>query len=353
MKIIDIRGLLRPHLREFKPYSSARTEYTGTDAIFLDANENPLGSSSGESYHRYPNPLQTKIKQKVAALRHVLKEQVFIGNGSDEAIDLLYRAFCEPGLDNVIVCPPTYGMYETSARLNNVTLKQVLLTTDFQLDVKSVIEAIDANTKMIFICSPNNPTGNLLYSEDIKMILKSFGGLVVIDEAYIDFADADSWVNMLDKYPNLVVLQTLSKAWGMAGIRVGMAFASSDIIDILTAIKPPYNVSSPAQQAALKALTNETTMRMMVADILEQRHRLSVALLRFAFVQKVYPSDSNSLLVKVDDADGLYHFLVEKKIIIRNRNKTPLCEGCVRITVGSKQENDALLQGMDEYTAKN
>lgn len=352
MEAFDIQDLLRPHLRNFKPYASARTEYTGTDAIFLDANENPIGSASGEAYNRYPNPLQTKVKQKVAAIRNVVKEQVFIGNGSDEAIDLIYRAFCEPGIDNVIICPPTYGMYETSAQLNNVALKKVLLTTDYQLDVPSILAAVDEHTKAIWLCSPNNPTGNLLYSEDIKMILRSFDGLVIVDEAYIDFADADSWVTKLDTYPNLIVLQTLSKAWGMAGIRVGLAFASVAIIDILTAIKPPYNVSAPAQNAALKALTNETTMKLMIAEILEQRHRLSVALLRFPFVQKVFPSDSNSILIKVEDADGLYNFLVDNKIIIRNRNKTPLCESCVRITIGNKQENEALLQAMDQYPSK-
>jgi histidinol-phosphate aminotransferase len=352
MESIDIQQLLRPHLRNFKPYASARTEYTGTDAIFLDANENPIGSASGEAYNRYPNPLQTKVKQKVAALRNIVKEQVFIGNGSDEAIDLIYRAFCEPGTDNVIICPPTYGMYETSAQLNNVALKKVLLTADFQLDVPSILDEVNDHTKAIWLCSPNNPTGNLLYSEDIKMILRSFGGLVIVDEAYIDFADADSWVTKLETYPNLIVLQTLSKAWGMAGIRVGLAFASIEVIDVLTAIKPPYNVSAPAQNAALKALTNETTMKLMIAEILEQRHRLSVALLRFPFVQKVYPSDSNSLLVKVEDADGLYNYLVDNKIIVRNRNKTPLCEACVRISVGNKQENEALLQAMDQYSSK-
>jgi len=350
MEAFDIQQLLRPHLRDFKPYASARTEYTGTEAIFLDANENPIGSASGESYNRYPNPLQTKVKQKIAAMRNVVKEQVFIGNGSDEAIDLIYRALCEPGQDNVIICPPTYGMYETSAQLNNVALKKVLLTADFQLDVPSVLEAVDDHTKAIWLCSPNNPTGNLLYSEDIKMILRSFSGLVIVDEAYIDFADADSWVSKLEMYPNLIVLQTLSKAWGMAGIRVGLAFASVAIIDILTAIKPPYNVSAPAQNAALKALTNETTMKLMIAEILEQRHRLSVALLRFPFVQKVFPSDSNSLLVKVEDANGLYNYLVSNKIIVRNRNKTPLCEGSIRISIGTKQENDLLLQCLEKYS---
>jgi histidinol-phosphate aminotransferase len=349
MEAIDIQQLLRPHLRNFKPYASARTEYTGTDAIFLDANENPIGSASGEAYNRYPNPLQTKVKQKVAAIRNVVKEQVFIGNGSDEAIDLIYRAFCEPGQDNVIICPPTYGMYETSAQLNNVALKKVLLTADFQLDVPSILDEVDDHTKAIWLCSPNNPTGNLLYSEDIKMILRSFGGLVIVDEAYIDFANADSWVTKLETYPNLIVLQTLSKAWGMAGIRVGLAFASIEIIDVLTAIKPPYNVSAPAQNAALKALTNETTMKLMIAEILEQRHRLSVALLRFPFVQKVFPSDSNSLLVKVEDADELYNYLVNNKIIVRNRNKTPLCEGSIRISIGTKQENDLLLQCLEKY----
>lgn len=352
MEDFDIKKLLRPHLQAFQAYASARTEYTGTEAIFLDANENPIGSASGDAYNRYPNPLQTKVKQAVAALKKVEKSQIFIGNGSDEAIDLLYRAFCEPGRDNVIVCPPTYGMYETSAQLNNVGLREVLMTPDFQLDVPAILEAVDEYTRMIFICSPNNPTGNLLYSEDIKWILKTFKGLVVIDEAYIDFAESDSWITRLNLHPNMVVLQTLSKAWGMAGIRVGMAFANPELIGVLNAIKPPYNVSEPAQQLALKALANITSHHMMIAEIVEQRHRLEEALPAFAFISKVFASDANFLLVRTDDPDRLYQYLISRKIIVRNRNKAPLCAGCVRITIGTAKENDALLAALEAYQSE-
>lgn len=345
----DINTLLREHLKGFKPYSSARSEYTGSDAIFLDANENPLGSASGQDYNRYPNPYNTHIRQKAAALRNVVKEQVFMGNGSDEAIDLLYRAFCEPGRDNVIICPPTYGMYETSAQLNNVALREVLLIDDFQLDLEAIHAAIDANSKMIFLCSPNNPTGNLLHSEDIKWVLKTFPGLVVIDEAYIDFSPAESWVSRLDQYPNLVVLQTLSKAWGMAGIRVGMAFASPEIIKILMGIKPPYNISTPAHAAAMQAMCNETQKQLYVKEMLVQLNRMTEALKRQAYVLKVYHTDANFVLVKVENPNHLYQYLVERKVVVRNRNTTPKCEGCLRISVGTREETDLLIKYLDQY----
>jgi len=345
----DLQSLLRPHLRNFKAYSSARTEYTGADAIFLDANENAYGSASGMDLNRYPNPVQTSVKQKVAGLKGIVKEQVFIGNGSDEVIDLLYRAFCEPGQDNVIICPPTYGMYETSAQLNNVALKSVLLTGNFQLQVDKVLTAIDEHTKMIFICSPNNPTGNLLHEADITRLIENFNGLVVIDEAYIDFAPAASWITRLDQYPNIVVMQTLSKAWGMAGIRVGMAFASEELIRILTAIKPPYNVSSLAQEAAMKALINEPKKAEMAKEIMEQSARLNEAFAQLPYVQKIYPSHANFILVKVDDPNRLYQYLTDHKVVVRNRNTTPLCEGCVRITVGNEEENNELLRWMEAF----
>src|SRR5690554_4798514 len=271
---VNVRELLRPHLRAFKSYSSARLEYTGADAVFLDANENSLGSASEGGLNRYPDPIQFQVKEKISKVKSIAAEQVFVGNGSDEAIDLLYRAFCEPGVDNVIVCPPTYGMYETSAQLNNIQVREVSLTDDFQLQVDQVLATIDANTKMIFICNPNNPTGNLLDQSDITRLVENFKGIVIVDEAYIDFSPAESWISNLSKYSNVVVLQTLSKAWGMAGIRLGMAFGSKELVQILTAIKPPYNVSSLTQQAALTALGNKHLKEKMVQLILKQRDRL-------------------------------------------------------------------------------
>jgi histidinol-phosphate aminotransferase len=346
----DVQQLLRPHLRNFKAYASARTEYTGADAIFLDANENPIGSASGGQLNRYPDPIQNKLKEEIARIKHVPTEQIFVGNGSDEAIDLLYRAFCEPLVDNVIICPPTYGMYETSANLNNITLKEVMLTNDFQLQVEPILAAIDAHTKMIFICNPNNPTGNLLHEADITRIVQSFTGLVVIDEAYIDFALSESWVSKLSQYPNILVMQTLSKAWGMAGIRVGMAFASAEIIKILTAIKPPYNVSVLAQEAALKALQNQAGQQQMIQAIMEENVRLVAAFEGMNYIKKAHPTHANFILLEVEDPNALYQYLTEHQVIVRNRNTTPLCSGCVRISVGTKSENDELLKWMGEFS---
>lgn len=345
----NVRELLRPHLRVFKSYSSARLEYTGADAIFLDANENSLGSASGDELHRYPDPIQIQVKEKISKIKSIPAEQVFVGNGSDEAIDLLYRAFCEPGVDNVIVCPPTYGMYETSAQLNNIEVRAVSLTNDFQLQVDEILATIDEKTKMIFICNPNNPTGNLLQESDITRVVEGFKGIVIVDEAYIDFAPAASWMTKLSKHPNVVVLQTLSKAWGMAGIRLGMAFGSKEMIQILTAIKPPYNVSSLTQQAALTALKNKPQKEKMVQLILEQKDRLIKALPTFSYVQKLYPTDANFILVKVDEPNQLYRFLIENNVIVRNRDTTHLCQGCVRITIGSEVENDELLSWMKAF----
>ncbi|MCZ2394338.1 MAG: histidinol-phosphate transaminase [Chitinophagales bacterium] len=345
----DIQKILRPHLRNFKAYSSARTEYTGKDAIFLDANENPFGSASGELLNRYPDPLQSQLKVKIAQLKGIASEQVFIGNGSDEVIDLLFRAFCNPEIDNVIICPPTYGMYETSAHLNNVHIKEVLLTRDFQLQTEQVIAAIDDHTKMIFICNPNNPTGNLFHDEDIRSIVSSFNGIVVIDEAYIDFSNVSSWISQLKKYPNIVVMQTLSKAWGMAGIRVGMAFSSQEITKILTSIKPPYNVSALAQQAALKALENEAVKLEMAEVIMKENSRLISVFEKLNYVQKIYPTHANFILLKVDDPNRLYQYLTSHQVVVRNRNTTALCEGCVRISVGTPDENEELLKWMLAY----
>ncbi|MCO5248294.1 MAG: histidinol-phosphate transaminase [Chitinophagales bacterium] len=346
---IDVRQLLRPHLRSFKAYSSARTEYTGHNAIFLDANENSFGSASGEDLNRYPDPLQKQVKHALYRIKGIPPENIFVGNGSDEAIDLLYRAFCEPGQDNVIICPPTYGMYQTSAELNNIQLKEVLLNVNFQLKVDEVLNAIDSHTKMIFLCSPNNPTGNLLYEEDITKISENFEGLVVIDEAYIDFSPVASWSKKLSQYPNMVVLQTLSKAWGMAAIRVGLAFASEEIIRILTAIKPPYNVSKLAQEAALKALNNEKEKLVMVEEIKEQRKRVINALKGFSYVKEIIPTDTNFVLIRVENPNDLYRYLTNHNVVVRNRDTTPMCKGGIRITIGTKAENDELLGLMQKY----
>jgi histidinol-phosphate aminotransferase len=349
---IDIQSLVRPHLVKFKPYSSARSEYTGHHAIFLDANENPIGSAYGNDYNRYPDPYNTHLRQKAAALRGVTKEMVFVGNGSDEAIDLLYRASCEPVKNHVIVCPPTYGMYETSADLNNIELRKVLLTDEFQLDVEALAANIHEHSKMIFLCSPNNPTGNLLHAQDIEWVLRNFPGLVVIDEAYIDFSPVESWVSRLGQYQNLVVLQTLSKAWGMAGIRLGLAYAHPEIIKVLNAIKPPYNINVLTQHAGLQAMNNSIAKEQFLRDILVQMQRIEHELRELPYVQKVYPTDANFVLVKVDDPDGLYHFLTEKKVIVRNRNKTPKCEGCVRISAGNKEETDVLINCLREFATR-
>jgi histidinol-phosphate aminotransferase len=349
METFNLTSLLRPHLRNFKPYASARTEYTGSEGIFLDANENPYGSTNDIICNRYPDPFQIHVKQKLAGIKGVFKEQIFLGNGSDEAIDLLVRAFCEPGIDNILVCPPSYGMYDTAANLNNIEMKEVLLTEDFQLDIPNILFQINGNTKIIFVCSPNNPTGNLIHTEAIEQLLRSFNGIVVVDEAYIDFSSAPSWIEGLAEFPNLVVLQTFSKAWGMAGIRLGMAFASEEIIKIFNAIKPPYNISTLTQQQAMKGLTNVEKKNAMVEAINHQRDQLMTILAEKPYTIKIYPSDANFFLMKVSDPDALYQFLIENKVIVRNRNKAPLCKGCIRISVGTEDENDRLLELMDEF----
>lgn len=349
METFNLNLLLRPHLRNFKPYASARTEYTGSEGIFLDANENPIGSAGDTISNRYPDPLQIHVKQKLAGIKGVLKEQIFLGNGSDEAIDLMVRAFCEPGIDNILVCPPSYGMYETAANLNNIRMKEVLLTEDFQLNVPEILQQIDAFTKIIFVCSPNNPTGNLIHSDSIELLLRSFKGIVVVDEAYIDFSSSPSWIERLGEFPNLIVLQTFSKAWGMAGIRLGMAFASEEIIKIFNAIKPPYNISTLTQQQAMKALTNHEAMEVMVSEMNKQRDELMATLEGKSYVVRLYPTDANFFLMKVSDPDALYQFLIRNKVIVRNRNKAPLCGGCVRISVGTTDENKRLLELMDEF----
>ncbi|MEO0474195.1 MAG: histidinol-phosphate transaminase [Bacteroidota bacterium] len=340
---MNLQSLIRPHIRALKAYSSARDEYTGKVGTFLDANENALGSVADGPYNRYPDPHQRAVKTELARLRAVQPEQVFLGNGSDEAIDLLFRAFCEPGKDEVLLMPPTYGMYQVSADLNQIPARKVPLTNNFQLDLPNIQAALSPNTKLIFLCSPNNPTGNCLKAEDVKVILESAPGLVIVDEAYIDFAQRASVLSWLAEYPNLVVLQTFSKAWGMAGLRLGMAFAHPEIIAVMTRIKPPYNVNLLTQELAIKALSNHEKQQEMVAATLAERARMAESLGDLDFVAKVFPSDANFLLVKVPEPDQMYDRLIGKRIIIRNRSKVLLCEGCLRITVGTKIENDAFL----------
>lgn len=345
----DLNALTRPNIRNLVPYSSARDEFHGDANIFLDANENSLGSPLTKWYNRYPDPLQMAVKEKISAIKGVPVKGIFLGNGSDEAIDILYRAFCEPGMDNVIVCPPTYGMYEVSARINNVMVKKVNLTPAFQLDMEALEEAIDLNTKIIWLCSPNNPTGNSLNRKDVEVILNNFDGIVVIDEAYINFSRQRSFIPELPEYPNLVVLQTLSKAWGLAALRIGMAFAGEAIIQIMNRIKPPYNISQAAQELALQALDHVEEVNEMIRILVDERSTLAKALEKLDMVEKVYPSDANFLLVKTRDASGLYNYLAGRGTVVRNRSNVTLCEGCLRITVGTPAENGQLIRQLEEY----
>lgn len=337
----NINGIVRDSVKALKPYSSARDEYVsdGSSMIFLDANENPFDNG----VNRYPDPYQRSLKAVLAEQKGVLEANMLLGNGSDEVLDLIYRAFCEPNQDNVITLPPTYGMYKVLAGINAVENREVLLTKDFEPDVPVILNAVDEQTKLIFICSPNNPTGNSFKKESIETLLKSFNGLVVIDEAYIDFSNQESWLNNLNKYPNLIVTQTLSKAYGLAGIRLGICYASETIISILNKIKPPYNVNQLTQQKALQRVLNEDAVQQEVVQILEERSNLEKALQNLEFVEKLYPSDANFVLAKVDNADKRYQQLLEKHVVVRNRSTQPLCENTLRFTVGTPTENKALI----------
>jgi histidinol-phosphate aminotransferase len=338
------KSLLRPNIRGLKPYSSARDEFYGEASVYLDANENPYN----RPYNRYPDPVQRDLKRRISRLKDIGPEYIFTGNGSDEAIDLVMRAFCEPGIDRVITLSPSYGMYEVAAQINQIRCIKVPLSDDFRLDGEAVLNAIDIHTKLVYICSPNNPTGNLLDREEIYRIMKYFRGIVVVDEAYIDFASLPSLTRQIVSFPRLVVLQTLSKAWGAAGIRLGMAFASPEIIDVLNMIKYPYNVSRLTQEYAMDLLSREEEMKKHVRIILRERARMEKALAALPFVVKVYPSDANFLLVRVDNADATYRYLVEQQIIVRNRHTVALCENCLRITVGTPEENSILMQALQE-----
>ena len=348
---MDIKDLQRDNIKTLRPYSTARDEYKGQASVYLDANENSFGSPLPENFNRYPDPLQLDLKDAISKIKGVPIEHTFLGNGSDEAIDLLYRAFCNPGKDNVIILPPTYGMYEVSANINDVEVRKVNLLPNFQLDLEGIAEAIDENTKLIFICSPNNPTGNSIIRTDIETILANFKGLVVIDEAYINFAKQRTFIQELTEYPHLVILQTFSKAWGLAGLRLGMAFASTVVIDIMNKVKAPYNISQSTQDLALEALKNISVVNEWIKLTVADREKLIVDLATLPFVKKVYPSDANFVLTEVNDATKTYTYLVEQGIIIRDRSKVTLCEGCLRITVGTPQENDILLTALKSFTA--
>jgi len=345
----DINNLLRQNIKNLTPYSSARDEYQGEASVFLDANENAFGSPLDTAYNRYPDPMQYRVKMRLSEIKGVPARNIFLGNGSDEAIDILFRSFCNPGVDNVIIVPPTYGMYQVSANINDVEARKVLLTDEYQLDLEGIAEAIDKNTKLIFICSPNNPTGNSINRDDVETLLANFNGIVVVDEAYINFSRQKTFIQELTEYANLVVLQTLSKAWGLAGLRVGMAFASEEIIEVMNRVKPPYNVNEASQQLALEALGNVQQVNDWIKETLEQRDKLVLTLKEFAFVEDIYPSDANFILVKTTDAKGIYNFLVEHGIIIRDRSKVELCEGCLRITIGTPAENQTLIETLQQF----
>lgn len=349
MNSTDIESLVRPNIRKLKPYSSARKEFSGEARIFLDANENSLGSPISEGLNRYPDPLQLQVKEKLSQFTGIDAERTFLGNGSDEAIDLLFRVFCQPRTDNVIICPPTYGMYEVSADINDVEVRRVFLLPDFELDVPSILSAADSNTKMIFICSPNNPTGNSMKREDVLSLLGEFKGIVVVDEAYIHFSKTESLVSELRQFPNLVILQTFSKAWGLAGLRFGIAYADTRVVRLLNAVKPPYNLSTVTQTMILEALDRSDDVEVSVAEILRERERLCSDLSTVGTVERIFPSDANFVLVKVEDADSLYQWLLADAIVVRNRNTVELCEGCLRITVGTRQENEMLIESMRRF----
>ncbi|GAB2688059.1 histidinol-phosphate transaminase [Mucilaginibacter koreensis] len=347
--MFDINQLLRENIKNLTPYSSARDEFKGEASVYLDANENAFGSPLTEQYNRYPDPMQYQVKKRLSEIKGVPPRNIFLGNGSDEAIDILFRSFCNPGADNVILVPPTYGMYEVSANINDVAAKKVPLTEEYQLNLEGIAEAIDKNTKLLFICSPNNPTGNSINREDIETILTNFNGLVVVDEAYINFSRQKSFIQELTEYGNLVVLQTLSKAWGLAGLRLGMAFASEEVIEVMNKVKPPYNINEATQKLALQALQNVEQVNGWIKETLNERDNLVKALAQFDFVLDIYPSDANFILVKTTNAKSIYNYLVENGIIVRDRSKVELCEGSVRITIGTPQENKQLISTLQQY----
>lgn len=345
----NLSNLVRENIKQLVPYSSARDEFSGEAKVFLDANENSLGSPLIKWYNRYPDPHQQKLKQAISKIKGISAEHIFLGNGSDECIDLFYRCFCNPGKDNVIICPPTYGMYEVSAHINDVQIRKAPLLDNFQLDLIHLETLVDENTKLIWICSPNNPTGNSFTRTDIETVLNNFNGLVIIDEAYINFAKQKTFLQELTEYPNLIVMQTFSKAWGLAGLRLGLAFASTEIIEILNKVKPPYNINQATQEFALKAIEEVEQVNSMILDLVNMRDALSEVFEQMPTVEKVFPSDANFILVKIKDAKQVYDFLLTKQIVVRDRSNVKLCEDCLRITVGTEKENTLLVDAMLEW----
>ena len=345
----DLQKLVRSHIADLQPYSSARDEFDPVerDVVYLDANENPFDNG----VNRYPDPQQRKLKEVIARRRGVAANQLLLGNGSDEVLDLIFRAFCIPNQDKIIVMPPTYGMYRVLANINCISLDEVSLNNDFQLVTKDILNQISSQTKAIFLCSPNNPSGNSFRREDILTLLQSFTGLVLIDEAYIDFSTQKSLVSDLSSYPNLIITQTLSKAYGLAGIRLGICIASEEIIDILNKIKPPYNINSLTQERAISALEDWDTTQRQITQLIAERKGLFAQLEKISFVEKVYPSDANFLLVRVDDANKRYAQLIENDIVVRNRSKQVGCENCLRFSVGTPQENQILIETLNRLSS--
>lgn len=339
-----IEQLVRKNILALKPYSCARDEFKGEAKAYLDANENPYN----EPYNRYPDPRQLSLKAEIAKIKGVKVEQIMLGNGSDEPIDLVTRIFCEPGIDNIVAISPTYGMYGVCADINNVEYREVRLDADFDISADRLTAAVDAHTKVIWCCSPNNPTGNLLNRDELRKLLASYDGIVVIDEAYIDFSSEPSWLSELDKYPNLIVLQTFSKAWGLASVRCGMAFASAEIIAFFNNVKYPYNINKLTQDFVSEQLKHVDRKEAWVKTILNERARMMDALSKIRTVRKIYPTDANFVLVKVDDANAAYRYLTDNLIVVRNRNSVTLCEGCLRITIGTPEENTLLLDALSK-----
>ncbi|HTE07313.1 MAG TPA: histidinol-phosphate transaminase [Flavitalea sp.] len=345
----DLNNLLRENIKTLVPYSSARDEFTGDASIYLDANENSLGSPLTKWYNRYPDPLQRQLKEKIGSIKGIDPEGIFLGNGSDECIDILIRAFCEPGVDNMLICPPTYGMYEVSAAINNVAVRKVPLTDSFQLDLPAIENAVDDHTKMIFLCSPNNPTGNAIHREDVEAVLNNYFGIVVIDEAYINFSRFRSFSQELKDYPQLVIMQTLSKAWGLAALRVGMSFASREIIGIMNRIKPPYNINQASQELAMTALDNVESVNEMIRELVVQRKLMEEELPSVPVIRKLFPSEANFILAKVSNAPAVYHYLLEAGIVVRLRKNILIFGDCLRITVGTPEENGRLIEALKNF----
>lgn len=342
---MTLQDLVRPNIWDLTPYTCARDEFSGEAQAWLDANEN----SRILGYNRYPDPLQKQVKQRIAELRGVNPENIFLGVGSDECIDIAYRVFCRPGIDNVVAIEPTYGMYQVCAQVNDVEYRRAKLNDDFTLNIDSIIDACDSNTKIVWICSPNNPTANAFSIQDIKNICQRFNGITIVDEAYIDFSEAGSMVSALEEFPQLIVMQTFSKAWASAAIRLGIAFASTEIIGIFNKVKYPYNISLLTQQQALTVLNNAAHIKQVVAEIITARTNLAKELLALKLVEEIYPSDANFLLVKVTDADAIYQYLCQCGVVVRNRSKVALCNNCLRITVGDDNENNLLIKMLQQY----